>query len=91
MIAVMPNSPNATPRRSGGKVSARMAWAIGCRPPPPVPCRMRNRISSARLGASPQSSELTVNRTMHVMKNCTRPNAPAIQPLMGSTMAFETR
>ena len=72
-------------------MSARMACAIGCKPPPPVPCMMRNRISSGRLVAIPHSSELSVNRTMHVMKNRLRPTNPAIQPLIGRMIALETR
>src|SRR5579863_191972 len=51
----------------------------------------RNSMSMARLGAAPHSSELTVNITMHSTKNRLRPNKPASHPLMGRTMAFDTR
>ncbi len=44
-----------------------------------------------RLGANPHSRELTVKITRHIMKNLLRPNTIANHPLMGSTMALETR
>ena len=91
MMAVMPYSANASPRFCGGNVSARMAWAIGWSPPPPAPCRTRKRISVPKLGAAPHSSELRVNRKMHSRKNRLRPKSVASHPLMGRTMAFETR
>src|SRR5579862_1605408 len=51
----------------------------------------RNSMSMARLGAAPHSNELTVNITMHSRKNRLRPNKPASHPLMGSTIALDTR
>src|ERR1700687_5191990 len=91
MMAVMPYSANAKPRCCGGKVSARMAWPIGCNPPPPAPCNTRKRRRSPRLGANPQSKELTVKIPKQAMKKRFRPNAPASHPLIGRMMAFETR
>jgi len=44
-----------------------------------------------RLGAIPQSSELVVNTAKQVMKKRLRPNVLASHPLIGRTMAFETR
>ena len=44
-----------------------------------------------RLGAIPHSRELTVKITRHVMKNRLRPSSAANHPLIGSTMAFDTR
>ncbi len=44
-----------------------------------------------KVGAIPHRRELTVNRNMHVMKKRRRPNRLASQPLIGRTMAFETR
>ena len=44
-----------------------------------------------RLGAAPHNRELKVNSRMHAMKNRLRPMRPAIHPLMGSTMALDTR
>src|SRR5271169_659800 len=91
MIAVMPYNANAKPRWCGGKVSARMAWAIGCRPPPPAPCSTRKKSSIPRLGAIAQSRELTVKKPRQAMKKRLRPSAPASQPLIGRTIAFDTR
>ena len=73
MMAVMPYSANAKPRFSGGKVSARMACAIGCSPPPPAPCSTRKKRRSPRLGANPQSKELTVKMPRQAMKKRFRP------------------
>src|SRR5580704_2161709 len=39
----------------------------------------------------PHRRDATVNSRMHSMKNRLRPNAVASHPLIGSTMAFETR
>src|SRR5262249_28148659 len=91
MTAVIPYRANARPRFSGGKVSARMACAIGCRPPPPAPCKIRKSRRKPRLGAKPQSNELTLKIARQIMKNRLRPTAPASQPLIGRTMALETR
>src|SRR5271165_798763 len=44
-----------------------------------------------KLQATPQSSELSVNTAMQIMKNRLRPNRPTNHPLMGNTIAFETR
>src|ERR1700719_4857032 len=90
-MAVMPYKAKARPRCCGGKVSARMACAIGCNPPPRTPCSTRNKSRSPRLGARPQSKELTVKIPRQDMKKRLRPSAPASQPLMGRMMAFETR
>ena len=40
---------------------------------------------------NPQSKELTVKTPRQTMKKRLRPRAPASQPLIGRTMAFETR
>jgi len=64
---------------------------MGCSPPPPAPCSTRNKIIAPRLGAIPHSKELTVKITRHIIKNLLRPNTVANHPLMGSTMALETR
>ena len=53
-----------------------MACAIGCSPPPPAPCSTRKKRRSPRLGATPQSKELTVNTPKQVMKKRFRPKAP---------------
>ena len=46
------------PRWAGVNVSARIAWAAGCSPPPVRPWMARNRISSPSEGARPQKKEL---------------------------------
>src|SRR5579862_1623058 len=91
MIAVIPYAANASPRFSGGNVSARIACAIGCNPPPPAPCITRKRRRKPRLGAKPHSSELTVKMARQLMKNRLRPSAPASQPVIGRMIAFETK
>src|SRR5580692_2800224 len=91
MMAVIPYRANAKPRCCGGNVSAKIACAIGCSPPPPAPCSTRKKRRNPRLGAIPQSKELTVKILKHAMKKRFRPNAPASQPLMGRMIAFETR
>src|SRR5215469_10715611 len=64
---------------------------MGCNPPPPAPCRTRKRRRKLRLGANPQSSELTVNIARQLVKNRLRPSAPASQPVIGKMIAFDTR
>src|SRR5579863_6166051 len=91
MIAVIPYSANARPRFCGGNVSARIACAMGWSPPPPAPWITRKRSSIPRLAALPQRTEANVNIQMQKMKNRFRPNRLASQPLMGRTMALETR
>src|SRR5580700_6525458 len=44
-----------------------------------------------KLHATPQSRELSVNTAMQIMKNRLRPNKPTNHPLIGSTMALDTR
>src|ERR1700722_6619313 len=39
----------------------------------------------------PQSSELTVNKAMHMRKNRFRPISDTSQPVIGRTIAFETK
>src|SRR5260370_2487461 len=51
----------------------------------------RQMIRAARLGAAPQNSELSVNRKMQRRKKRFRPKRLASHPLMGRTMALETR
>src|ERR1700730_2692780 len=68
-----------------------MACAIGCSPPPPAPCSTRNKRRSPRLGANPQSKELTVKTLKQAMKKRFRPKVPASHPLIGRMMALETR
>src|SRR5215471_3672600 len=89
--AVMPYKAKAKPRFSGGKVSARIACAIGWSPPPPAPWRARKKISTPRPGAEPHNTELTVKRRIQSRKKRFRPNRPASHPLIGRTTAFAAR
>src|ERR1700743_2720454 len=57
----IPQIANAIPKYSFGKVSANIDCSLGASPPPPAPCNTRKISSAVKLGASPQSSELTVN------------------------------
>ena len=52
---------------------------------------MRKKISAPRLGAIPQKRELTVKMKRHIMKSRLRPTTVTSQPLIGKTIAFETR
>src|SRR5882757_1566091 len=89
--AVTPYNENASPRFSGGNVSARIACAIGCSPPPPAPCTTRANSSHPRLHATPHSSEVTVKIRMQIMKKRFRPKIPTNHPLTGRIIALETR
>ena len=44
-----------------------------------------------RLGATPHNRELTVKIVRHIMKKRLRPSTLDNHPLMGRTMALETR
>ncbi len=44
-----------------------------------------------KLGAMPQNRDVTVNKEMHSRKSRLRPNVVASHPVMGSTIAFDTR
>ena len=63
----MPYTANAMPRLRGSKVSARIACSLGARPPPPRPCSTRKKMSSPRLGATPQRNELMVKSATQIM------------------------
>src|SRR5215469_14140663 len=91
MMLVIPYTANASPRCLGGKLSANIACAIGCNPPPPAPCRTLNRMRAPRLGAIPHSNEESVKMARQIKKNRLRPSILANHPLIGSTMAFETK
>ena len=68
-------SKAATPKRlwaapcfSAGKLSSRMLWLEGWRPPPARPCITRKRINWPRLVAIPQSTELMVKTAIEIRK-----------------------
>jgi hypothetical protein len=46
---------------------------------------------TAIVGATPQNSELNVNREMQIRKKRFRPNSETNQPVIGKMIAFETR
>ena len=56
-----------------------------------MPCTARKNSNSGRLGAKPQSSELTVKMASDIMKYRLRPINSASHPLMGKTIAFAAR
>src|SRR5579863_527469 len=68
-----------------------MACAMGWSPPPPAPWITRNSSSMFRLEALPQRTEASVNMKMQTMKKRFRPKMLASQPLIGRTMALDTR
>jgi len=43
------------------------------------------------MGATPQNSELTVNSEMQMRKNLLRPTSDTSHPVIGRTIAFDTR
>ena len=57
----IPYIAKAMPNFSPGKVSARIACSLGCKPPPPAPWMIRNTTSVLSVGAKPHINELTVN------------------------------
>ena len=87
----MPYTAIAMPCLVRGKLSTRMAWEMGCRPPPPAPWRIRKKISRGRFGAKPQRKELMVKMMTQPMKRRLRPRSMESQPVSGSTMALEIR
>ena len=56
-----------------------------------MPCTARKNSNSGKLGAKPQSSELTVKIASDIMKYRLRPIISASHPLMGSTIALAAR
>ena len=68
-----------------------MAWAMGCMPPPPAPCRMRQRSRMGSEGAAPHRKLETVKMTMQSTKKLRRPMTLEAQPPRGRTMALATR
>ncbi len=87
----MANAAIAAPRRAGGKLSMRTAWAMGWSAPPPAPWRIRAITSMPRLVAAPQSADAAVNTMMHTIRNRLRPNRLPSHAVIGSTIALDTR
>ena len=87
----MPKVAMATPRFSGGKLSSSTACEMGTSAPPPMPWKMRATMRKPRSGAMPQSTEASVNRPMQTVSSRFRPKRIPSQPVIGSTMALDTR
>ena len=81
----------AVPRLAGGKLSSKIAWASGCKAPPPAPCKTRAITRKPRLVAIPHMKEDTVKMPMQQIRNRLRPKKLANHALVGSTMALDTR
>ena len=62
------------PRRLGGMMSARIAWAPTISPPAPSPWSARKRISWIIVCESPESIEPTRKITIAAMKTGLRPS-----------------
>jgi hypothetical protein len=56
-----------------------------------MPCTALNTSNTGKLGARPQSSELTVKIASEIMKYRLRPITSANHPLIGNTIAFAAR
>ena len=67
-ITAMATTPNALPRRAGGKQSRMIDCWFGCSPPPKKPCIRRNTISSPRLVLVPHRNDEAVNMAMQIRK-----------------------
>ena len=50
-----------------------MVWAIGSKPPPPIPCSPRAKTSSQIVGASAQAIEPSTNMPMASSSTARRP------------------
>jgi hypothetical protein len=60
----IPKIAIAIPRCWGGNVSKRIDWEMGCKAPPPIPCKTLKKMRLLRLHAEPQRKELIVNNVM---------------------------
>ncbi len=89
--ATAPQTPNATPRRSAGKVLVMIVSVCGMSMAAPRPCTARNPISQPGLGAAPQAAEARV-KTATPPANMIRgpirsPSRPAVMTSTASTSA----
>ena len=71
--ATVASQPSACPRSPAGKVSVMMPWLHEKAAAPPSPWIDRAAMSTARLGAKPQSAEPSVNRTTPTWNTRTLP------------------
>src|SRR5260370_8088587 len=65
----IPYTAKAMPRFSSENVSFKIACSLGCKPPPPTPCKIRKNTSTPRLGAKPHKTNPTVTHATHDSSN----------------------
>ncbi len=89
--ATAPQTPNAAPRRSGGKVFVMMVRVCGMSMAAPRPWTARNPISQPGLGDRPQATEAAVNTATPAMNSVRgpirSPSLPAVMTRTASTRA----
>jgi hypothetical protein len=89
--ATAPQTPNAAPRRSGGKVFVMIVRVCGMSMAAPRPCTARKPISQPGLGENPQAAEASVNTatpaTNSVRGPIRSPSRPAVMTRTASTRA----
>jgi len=90
-ITPTPKSAMAMPCSFTGKVSSKIACDKGCMPPPPKPCKTRKNIKLERFQALPQKKELMVKSETENRRYFLRPKNRASHPVIGITIAFDTR
>jgi hypothetical protein len=64
---------------------------MGCKAPPPIPCKTLKKIRLLRLHAEPQRKELTVNNVMENIRYRLLPKIRLNHPERGIMTAFDTR
>ena len=89
--ATAPQTPNAAPRRSGGKTMVTMASVCGISMAAPSPCTARKPMSAPALGANPHAADASV-KTVIPAANMARgpirsPSRPAVITSTASTSA----
>ena len=77
--------PIATPSCSRGNASVTIAAAFANRNEPPIPWRIRHRISSVPLPEKPAPSEATANTRKPAMYACLRPNWSDSRPALSTS------
>ncbi len=84
--ATAPQTPNAAPRRSGGKVLVMMVRVCGMSMAAPRPWTARNPISQPGPGAKPHAADATVNTAMPMANMIRGPiRSPSRPEVMTST------
>ncbi len=70
------------PCSEGGKVSRMIAWETGIRPPPPIPCRMRENTMWPKLCEAPAIIEPVIKTNIEAIRNRLRPTSVDHHPVM---------